>query len=110
MGILRIDQVTSGMVTAGDVRAYNGRLLIASGKELTGNQLMILRTWGVQEVDIVGAGVEERSGRPSPQAVSHEQLELAGERLEPLFSLANREHSAVRELFRLAVLKKVGDV
>lgn len=110
MGILRIDQVNSGMVLAANVRAPNGRLLIASGRELTERQLLVLRTWGIQEIDIVGGGIEDNSRPPLPAEVSPQQLEQAKQILRPLFELANRDHPAMQELFRLAVLRKTGHV
>ena len=108
MGTVPTEQLTSGMVLAADVRSRNGRLLLKGGGELTDGQLLILRTWGIQEVEVVGSGVEAKTPAPSPCAeVDPTALAAARAALLPLFRRTDLEHPAMAELLRLAALRKV---
>lgn len=106
MGIVALDNLTSGMILAADVHDRSGRLLLGGGSELNQKHLVIFRTWGVSEVDI--AGTVESDGHSSlPADVSPEDLALAEQLLEPIFRLTDREHPAMKEIFQLAALRKV---
>ena len=106
MGIVALDNLTTGMVLAADVLDRSGRLLLGSGSELTQKHLVIFRTWGVSEANIVGP--DESDGHVAlPPDVSPEDLARAEESLEPIFRLAGTEHPVMKEIFQLAALRKV---
>lgn len=107
MAMLSIDNLEAGMVLAKDVLDRNGRMLLGAGAELTQKHLVTFRTWGVTEAAIEGIEEEEEALTPLPADVDPEALAAAEEQLLPLFSLAGTEHPAMRELLRLAALKKV---
>ena len=105
MGMLPMDRLEVGMVLANDVMDRNGRLLLGAGAELTQKHLTIFRTWGVIEADI--AGIDYAEDEPLPAEVDPAALAAAEEALLPLFSHAGVDHPALRELLRLAALRKV---
>ncbi|MCK4503748.1 MAG: hypothetical protein KAU22_12000 [Desulfuromonadales bacterium] len=108
MSNLQIDQLTPGMVLAEDIKSKNGRLLITHGMELTEKHLLILRTWGVQEV-VIATGIDNAQGSSlqNPSEITAEQLEKAMEDLRPIFRLVDLTHPVFKELLRLAAQKKV---
>ncbi len=108
MGKIAIENIETGMVLASDVRDRSGRMLLGAGAELTQKHLVIFRTWGVLEADVVGQG--SQTAAQLPEDVDPLQLAAAEEALEPLFRHANRSHPAIIELMRLAALRKVQHV
>ena len=106
MGMLPIDSLEVGMVLASDVLDRTGRMLLGAGAELNQKHLTIFRTWGVVEADIAGIDyVNDES--PLPAEVNPAALAAAEEELLPLFSYAGTDHPALRELLRLAAIRRV---
>jgi hypothetical protein len=106
MAKILIDNLEVGMLLARDVHDRAGRLLLGEGAELTSKHLMIFRTWGVEEADIVG-GDEGPAGAALPAEITPEMLAAAESALAPLYRTANLDHPAMAELFRLAAIRKV---
>lgn len=106
MGKVSIENIETGMVLSGDVHDRSGRMLLGAGAELTQKHLVIFRTWGVLEADIVGQGSDEDADK-IPADVDPQELAAAEQALAPLFMHTNREHPAISELMRLAALRKV---
>lgn len=94
------------MVLAGDVLDRSGRMLLGAGAELTQKHLVIFRTWGVLEADIVGQGTDEAADL-IPADVDPQELIDAEQALAPLFRHTNQDHPAIIELMRIAALRKV---
>ena len=106
MGMIPVDNLEVGMVLEEDVLDRTGRLLLGAGVELTQKHLMIFRTWGIDEVNILGAeGGDQTSALPDE--VTAEDLAAAEAELLPRFRHTGLEFPIVRELLRLAALKKV---
>lgn len=105
MGKVVIENIETGMVLAGDVHDRTGRMLLGAGAELTQKHLVIFRTWGVLEADIVGQGDDDASQIPAD--VNPVELVAAEQELAHLFQHSNRTHPAIVELMRLAALRKV---
>lgn len=106
MGLVALDNLEAGMVVASDVLDRNGRMLLGAGAELSQKHLTIFRTWGVAEVDI--AGIDYADSEPSlPAEIDPQALQAAELSLIPLFSYAGTEHPALKELLRLAAIRKV---
>jgi len=105
VGLTQIDNLEVGMILAKDVHDRAGRLLLGSGVELSQKHLTIFRTWGVLEVDIAGSEDGDQNS-PLPAEITTEQMEAAMAALEPLFINSDREHPVIRELHRLAVIRK----
>jgi len=102
VGLTQIDNLEVGMTLANDVHDRAGRLLLGAGVELSRKHLVVLRTWGVMEVDIVG-GPDDDQGSHLPAEITQDQLDSA---MAPLFSKSDTHHPVMRELFRLAALRK----
>jgi hypothetical protein len=105
VGLTQIDSLEVGMTLANDVHDRTGRLLLGAGVELSRKHLMVLRTWGVMEVSIVGRE-DDAPKNHLPAEITHEQLDTAMAALEPLFCNCDLQHPVMRELHRLAALRK----
>ncbi len=106
MGKVSIDNLEIGMVLATDVLDRNGRMLLGAGAELNQKHLTIFHTWGVVEADI--AGIDYADTEPTlPPEIDIEALAAAEASLQPLFIHSGIEHPALRELLRLAAIRKV---
>ncbi|MCP5046353.1 MAG: HDOD domain-containing protein [bacterium] len=55
--IVRVDRLKAGMLLAEDLKALNGRLIMAKGTCLTLKLLRIIRMWGVTEASIQERGI-----------------------------------------------------
>ncbi len=105
--MLTIDQLAPGMVLATAVYDRKDQLLLTERIELTAHHLTILRTWGIQEVEILGDAEEiEQAAVPIPEELSSEQLAKAKAELLPLFEHTDLKHPAMSELLHLAVIWK----
>jgi len=106
MGLIALDSLETGMVLASDVLDRNGRMLLGAGAELNQKHLTIFRTWGVAEVDI--AGIDYCDNGPTlPVEVDPLAVAAAEESLQMHFRHCGTEHPALRELLRLAAIRKV---
>lgn len=106
MGLVTLDNLEIGMVLASDVLDRNGRMLLGAGAELNQKHLTIFRTWGVAEVDIAGIDFVDNAS-PLPADIDPAALAAAEETLLPHFRHSGTEHPALRELLRLAAIRKV---
>ena len=100
MGLLKVDMLKPDMVLLDDVKDINARLLLKKGQAIAPNHIKILKMWGVTEVAVQGA--DEAPGH----ADFLDDPEM-GERIEAdathVFKHVDREHPAIKEIFRLAV-------
>lgn len=106
MGKVAIENIETGMLLASDVYDRSGRMLLGAGAELTQKHLVIFRTWGVLEADIVGQGNHDAADQ-IPSDVDPLELAAAEQALAPLFRHTNLNYPAMIELMRLAALRKV---
>lgn len=104
--MVAIENIEAGMVLAHDVIDRSGRMLLGAGTELIQKHLIIFRTWGVPEADIVGHG-NDAAAEPISADIDSLSLVAAEQELVPLFRHTNRLHPAILELMRLAALRKV---
>ncbi len=103
------DNLTPGMVLAGDVNALTGRLLLGAGAELTDKHIYVFRTWGVVEADI--AGMQDSDDSPaSINMIAPEIWKKAEAEIMPLFRHADLSHPGMQELLQLGILRKVQHV
>ena len=106
MGLVALDNLEIGMVLARDVLDRNGRMLLGAGAELNQKHMTIFRTWGVAEVDIAGIDYADNES-PLPAEIDPQALAAAEEALLPYFKHAGTEHPALRELLKLAAIRKI---
>jgi hypothetical protein len=109
VGLTQVDNLEVGMTLANDVHDRAGRLLLGAGVELSQKHISIFRTWGVLEVDIAGSDDDGRNSQ-LPAEVTHEQVDDAMTALAPLFRNSDLEHPVMRELLRLAAVRKASHV
>lgn len=105
MSIITVAELKSEMVLADDLRALNGRFLLAKGTKLTDKHLRIIKVWGVIEANIEGVSQEDLQAVPSttiPPAI----LTAAESLCLPRFVHAAIGHPAMKELLRLCTIRK----
>lgn len=105
MAIVTIENLAPGMVLAADVYDMNGRLLIGSGLGLEAKHILIFRTWGIVEADVVGDVNTDTVDMPND--LSPEKFEQTRNLLLPLYAHTDVDHPAMIELLRLATLRKM---
>lgn len=109
MGKVTIENIETGMVLASDVHDRSGRMLLGAGAELTQKHLVIFRTWGVLDADIVGLGNDDAADA-IPADIDPLELAAAEQAIAVLFRYTNQNHPAILELMKLAALRKVQHV
>lgn len=106
MALVDIDSLEPGMKVGRDVVEASGQVLLRTGTEINEKHLRILRSWGVEQVDVEGANrtdpEEALLGRADPALLDRAQA-VCNER----FHHADMNHPAVAELMRLALLAEV---
>ncbi len=107
MATCQLRDVTSGAELAAPIENRQGRVLVNAGVVLSEGMLQALENWGITEVSVVGAALEER-GEPA-QPAKEDASDAVEEELRHHFRKTNPEDSVVKELFRLAKLAKTYD-
>ena len=100
MGTVYTDKLKPGMVVAEEVRDVNGRLLLGKGNSIEPSHVRIFKIWGITEVKVHGEiGIKDMPA----QHIQPELLEKIKNRTSYIFSRADMDHPAIKEIFRLAV-------
>jgi len=106
MALLDIDSLNPGMKVGKDVIEASGQVLLRAGTEITEKHLRVLRSWGVQQVDIEGPKPPDSEdailARATPAMLAGAQS-VVDER----FHHTAATHPAIIELRRLAVLAEL---
>lgn len=106
MALVEIDSLVPGMKVGKDVVESSGQILLRVGTEINEKHLRILRSWGVQQVDIEGPKPPDAEdnflARATPAMLDRAQAAV-GER----FHRADPAHPAIAELMRLAIIDEV---
>lgn len=87
------------MVTATDVHDKSGRLLLKAQTPITENRLTVLKTWGIQQVQIQSEGDSAPGDTPTPAPLSSSTRRKAQEMLQRRFELAGKSHEALSVLY-----------
>lgn len=106
MALIEIDSLLPGMKVGKDVVESSGQTLLRSGTEISEKHLRILRSWGVQQVDIEG----EKPPDAEDNLLAHAtpaMLDRAQAAVSERFHHADPNHPAIAELMRLALLDEV---
>lgn len=106
MGLVAVNDLEEGMVTACNIKDRNGRMLLPAGTELTSKHMLIFRTWGVAQVAIVEPEQEAQVAKTQDE-LDDEELAAAEESLKPYYRLCGLEHPILRELLRQAALRRL---
>ena len=107
MGKIGIEFLVPGMKLKSDVKDINGRLLLPSGKDISEKHLTVFRAWGITEVDVHGPAPDK--DEPVPNEEENPLLiKIAEEELCIAFRHTDTGNHAVREIFRLSVVRRAG--
>jgi len=109
MGMIFIDDLTTGMVLAEDLHGPNGRLLLPKNTVLEDKHLRIFKIWGVTQVDIKGLE-QDSCASASLESLDPEILEKSDHYAQRLFRFCDRSDPVVSELCRLATLRTAADL
>lgn len=100
MGIIKIDHVKTGMVLSESVKDHRGRNILDAGVELVEKNIMILKMWGVTEIDIGDNNTVDHSENYPGEADASNLMKVQ-EELHTLFQFNDLNHPAIAEMFRL---------
>lgn len=109
MGLISVNDIQPGMVLAGEVKDRNGRVLLAAGQEISERHIKIFKTWGVTEANIQGASQEDMAAKDQAE-VDPELYRRAEEGVLERFTHAGTAHPCLKELARLAVMRRVHEI
>ena len=106
MALLEIDSLQPGMKVGRDVVEPSGQVLLRAGTEITEKHLRVLRSWGIQQVEIDGAKPADPEeailARADPAIFDRAHATVAAR-----FHHADPSHPAIAELMRLAVIAEI---
>ena len=94
MSQVAIDQAEPGMVLDGDVMDRNGRVLLRAETALTDKHLRMLKSWGVEHLDIYGNAQDNEQQVTYPQA----WLDEAEQKSQQRFIHNQTDHPVMRYL------------
>ena len=84
MGFVNVSELKPGMVVLGEVSNKHGNVLLKKGDSLTEKNIVLLKSWGITEVDI--ATVENQQSDAEDNAVlSPETLESIEREVREMF-------------------------
>jgi putative nucleotidyltransferase with HDIG domain len=107
-GLLGIAELQPDMVLAGDLRAYNGRLLLSKDLCLSANHIRIMKMWGIVAADVHHASSLDQRPADDVQR-SGADLNRAQQQVQGRFCCAPLDHPAISELYQCAVERLVGN-
>ena len=107
MGVLHIHDIKEGMVLAGDITNRHGNVLLKQGRTLSAKDILILKTWGITEIDVAGVDRDKVDQREM-ESLSPEVLEKIEGELAGLFPEV-ADNLIMQELYRVARKFKLKD-
>ena len=109
MGQISVDELQSGMVLAADLFGPAGRFLLGKGTVLEDKHIRIAKIWGVTEAEVEdqdqGGDRTVQDDRYEPEILAQSEVLLSW-----VFSLSNRSHEAVMELYRICTLRLAQEI
>ena len=104
MPTVRLKYLETGMITASDVFDQSGRMLFPAQTEISAKHIKVLKTWGVNEVEIVGDDDEQETPETHTPTLDPAVIAAAQERLQLLFRFnPSGDDPLVAELQRLCL-------
>jgi putative nucleotidyltransferase with HDIG domain len=100
MGYVAVKDLKQGMVLSEDVRDINTRLLLSKGQKIVPKHIRILKIWGVTEVNIVGAQVDQTVDMPADDPEKAAQIQAV---VKLAFKRANLENQLLNEIYRASL-------
>lgn len=109
MGLISVADLQPGMRLASSVMDGNGRLLLGQGAEITAKHVSIFETYGIIEVDVEGAS-KEAFQSAALEDIGEEYVKKADAELQSRFRYTKLENEVVREVYRIALLRKAQQI
>ncbi len=106
MALLDIDSLNPGMKVGKDVVEASGQVLLRTGTEITEKHLRVLRSWGIQQVEIEGPKPPDHEDSLLARATPA-MLDRAQAAVGTRFRHTDPAHPGIAELMRLAVLAEL---
>ncbi|TVR53285.1 MAG: hypothetical protein EA425_03625 [Puniceicoccaceae bacterium] len=103
MALLKTEELEPGMVLEREVVNLDGQILFASGATLNDRQISILKSWGVDRVQIEGG---QSRDLPLDQQFSESVLEEAGRTVDFLFQHTDPKHPIIQDLRHICLKRK----
>ena len=100
MGVLHIHDIKEGMVLAADITNRHGNVLLKQGRTLSAKDILILKTWGVTEIDVAGVD-RDKVEQKEMESLTPEVLEKIERELAGLFPEV-AGNPIMQELYRIA--------
>lgn len=108
MGVLNIDDLKAGMVLAEDVTNKHGDVLLVKGSEVSEKHIMVLKAWGVTDVNVEGVD-RAQVEREETQGLSPEAVASVDEELKELFPDFG-DDPLMQEIYRVVKKFKMRDI
>lgn len=100
---VNIHKIKDGMIPAKDITDQSGRLIMASGNEITRKHIKIFQAWGITEITIKENDAESVNISEAVEIPEQVQNEI-----NELFQHMDQNHPVVKELMELCRLRKIG--
>ena len=97
MGIISVDKVEPGMVLAEKVLTPKNMMLLPEGVTISEGHMLTFRTWGITEVNVVGA-----EGAEGENELSDEEREALEKEVREIFKHNNLSGEFTAKLFEIA--------
>jgi hypothetical protein len=99
------DKLEPGMQVASDIMNVNNMLLMAKGSVLAPRSIRLLKTWGIDAVNVVG-GEEPEVLPKEPIRITPETLQLAEAMVQTRFQHVN-SNEGIPKLVRALAVKRI---
>jgi len=106
MALIRISNIKPGQIVSADVKDRSGRILLAANAELTEDNIKIIKSWGVVEIEVNGE-INDAVADPSLTKVNPEQLQDIDLELSKRFRFLNKSHPFIHELFEICLRRQL---
>ena len=107
MNVVKIKELTLGVVLSKDIKDVNGRLLLKASTVIEEKQLKILRAWGVTEVSVLNGGRVESEDEVNLDEIDPAIREQVDQELDELFRYTDKGHEVINELIQLTRIKLI---
>lgn len=112
MPLVRLEDLTTGLLIAADVRDSHGRLLIKAGLRISAKHLQIFKMWGIYEVDIEQNGhiSSLEGGEALELTYSASVVSQAETEVSRRFLLSDTEDPVIQELHDICLQRTMREI
>ena len=103
---VKVQDLKKGMIPVKDIKDQTGRVLFATGTELTEKKISTLKAWGITDV-LVEGDQGDKADLSNGDDVNPHVIRRIEKDASELFRYADGRHPAVRELINLYKMRKM---